>query len=145
LTLLDASALLSLLLRQPAAPEVKALLHEGRCAIPAPCLTEVIDLLVRRHGREEKIVVERVGPLLDEAVPVIPTDRRIAWRAGLLHAEYYHRRDAALSLADCVLLASAGASERIASSDRRVLATAEALGIATVALLDSGGRRPEAD
>jgi predicted nucleic acid-binding protein len=142
LTLLDANALLSLVLGQPAEAEVSAILRQGHCATPASCLAEVIDKLVRKHRVEPGAVSEHLGPLIDEAVPVVSADRRIAWRAGELHAEYYDRRTAALSLADCLLLATAESNDEIASSDAALVATARKLGIGVIPLLDSGGRRP---
>jgi predicted nucleic acid-binding protein len=144
LTLLDASALLSLLLGQPAETEVSALLQRGNCAIPAPCLTEVVDKLIRQHRVDPDAVSERFGPLIDETISVVSTDPQIAWRAGELHAAHYDRKTAALSLADCILLATAGPDNEIASSDATVIATAGKLGIGVVPLLDSKGRRPSA-
>lgn len=141
MTLLDASALLSLLLGQPAETEVSALLQRGNCAIPAPCLTEVVDKLIRKHRVDPGAVSERLGPLIDETIPVVSTDPRIAWRAGELHAAHYDRRTAALSLADCILLATAGPDDEIATSDATVIATAGKLGIDVVPLPDSKGLR----
>jgi PIN domain nuclease of toxin-antitoxin system len=145
LTLLDASALLSLLLGQPAEAEVQALLRRGNCAVPAPCLGEVVDKLIRKRGVEPVTVSERLEPLLDEVVAVVATDRRIAWRAGELHAEHYDRATSALSLADCTLLASAQSDDKIATSDTAVAATARKLALDVVALPDSSGRRPQID
>ncbi|MGB7589008.1 MAG: PIN domain-containing protein [Solirubrobacterales bacterium] len=144
MTLFDASALLSLVLGQPGEAEVSALLRQGSCAIPAPCLAEVIDKLVRQHGVEPAAVSEHLGPLIDEAIQVVPVERRLAWRAGELHAEYYNRKTAALSLADCILLAAAGPGDEIATSDRAVAAVARKLGIKLIPLPDSRGRRPRA-
>jgi predicted nucleic acid-binding protein len=145
LTLLDASALLSLFLGQPAGAEVSALLRRKSCAIPAPCLTEVVDKLIRKRGVEPVVVSERVGPLIDEAISVLPVDRRIGWRAGELHAEHYNRRRSALSLADCILLAGAGQDDEIATSDGAVARTARKLGVSVVPLPNSKGERPRVD
>lgn len=142
MTLLDASAILSLVLGQPAEAEVSALLWRGGCGVPAPCLTEVVDRLVRMHRVEPVAVSERLGPLIDEAITVVPADRQIAWRAGELRAEHYDQAAAALSLADCVLLATAGPDDEIATPDSAVAATARALGIGVISLRDSSGRRP---
>jgi PIN domain nuclease of toxin-antitoxin system len=141
LTLLDASALLALLRAQSAEEEVAALLHRDDCAMPALCLAEVVDRLIRRWGSSPEQVAEWLGPLVDETVSVLDLDSRIAWRAGEIRAAHYRRGTAALSLADCVLLASAGSEDEIASSDRAVIATARELGIGVIALLDSRGRR----
>jgi PIN domain nuclease of toxin-antitoxin system len=144
LTLLDASALLSLLLSQPAETEVSALLKRGNCAIPAPCLTEVVDKLIRKHHVDPAAVSERLGPLIDEVIRVMPADQSIAWRAGELHAAHYDRKNCALSLADCQLLASAEADDEIATSDSGVAATAGKLGIGIIPLPNSKGRLPKA-
>lgn len=144
MTLLDASALLSLVLGQPAENEVSALIRAGNCAVPGPCLAEVVDKLVRKHKVEPSKVSEVLGPLVDERLPVVATDRRIAWRAGELHAEHYDRKRAPLSLADCVLLATAGAEDDIASSDGVVIEVAKKLGLGVIGLPASDGTMPSA-
>lgn len=75
---------------------------------------------------------------------MLPLDFGVAWRAGEIRAAHYRRKSTALSLADCVLLASAGPENEIATSDRAVAATARKLDIAVIPLLDSQGGRPEA-
>jgi len=144
LTLLDANALLSLLLGQPAEERVSSLLHRGNCAIPAACLAEVIDALIRTHGIEPSSVSERLGALINEVLAVLPMDQRTAWRAGELRAAHYHRTKAALSLADCLLLASAaGTDDEIATSDSAVIATARKLEVSVVVLPNAKGQMPE--
>lgn len=145
MTLLDASALLSLLLGQPAEAEVHALLRRGNCAIPAPCIGEVVDKLMRKRRVESATVAERLGPLLEEVISVVETDRRIAWRAGELRAEHYHREESDLSQVDCLLLATADAGDEIASSDGSLLGVASRIGIGTIPLPDSSGHRPQID
>lgn len=82
--------------------------------------------------------------MIDETIPVVSTDPRIAWQAGEVHAAHYDRKTAALSLADCILLATADSDDEIASSDATVIATAGKLGIGVIPLLDSKGHRPSA-
>lgn len=142
MTLLDANALLSLLLSQPAEEQVASLLRQGDCAIPAPCLSEVIDGLIRKHGVDPAVVSERLGALIEEVVSVLAVSERIAWRAGELHAAHYHRVSSALSLADCLLLATAEPDDEVATSDPSVIATARKLDIAVVVLPDSRGEMP---
>jgi len=137
LTLLDANALIGLLIGEPAREEVAELLRTGECAIPAACLSEVVDSLMRKHGVDRLSLSERLGPLLDEVLTVLPIDTRLAWRAGELRAAHYHRADSSLSLADCLLLASAGPDDRVATADGAVIALAEKLGIATIPLTNS--------
>lgn len=143
MTLLDANALLSLLLGQPAEKQVSSLLRRGNCAIPAACLAEVVDALVRTHGIEPASISERLGALIDEVLAVLPMDQRTAWRAGELRAAHYHRTDAALSLADCLLLAAAGADDEIATSDSAVIVAAGTLGVGIVPLPNAKGQMPE--
>lgn len=140
--LLDANALVSLLGGQPAEAEVAELLQRENCAIPAPCLAEVVDRVIRVFGADPPALSERLGALIDEVLPVVPADQRIAWRAGELHATHYHRSRMPLSLADCLLLATAESDDEIASADSAVISTASKLGIATIPLLDSRGRKP---
>jgi len=145
LTLLDANALVGLLLGEPARIQVAELLRNRDCAVPAACLSEVVDNLMRKHRIAQASLSERLGPLLDEALAILAVGQRTAWRAGELRATHYHRLDSALSLADCLLLAAAGPDDEIATSDRAVAVTAHRLGIGLIPLLDSTGERPRFD
>jgi hypothetical protein len=80
--------------------------------------------------------------LIEEVVHVLPADRRIAWRVGEIRSVRYDRKTRALSLADCTLLASAGADDEIATPDRVVALIARELGIGVIPLPGSHGRRP---
>jgi len=142
LTLLDANALAGFLLGEPARVQVAELLRKGDCAVPAACLGEVVDKLLRKHQVAQPALAEHLGPLLDETLTVLAVDQRTAWRAGELRAAHYHRVDSALSLADCLLLASAKRDDHIATSDRAVATTAQRLGMGLIPLLDSKGGRP---
>lgn len=144
MTLLDANAFIALLLREPGGVEVAELLKGRDCATPAPCVAEVVDKLVRRHRIGPEPLAEKLNPLLAESIAVLDVGTSVAWRAGEIRAAHYRRKSAALSLADCVLLASAGPEDEIATSDRAVAATARKLDIAVIPLLDSQGGRPEA-
>lgn len=101
--------------------------------------------MIRRWSASSDQVAERLGALVDEAVNVLGVNSATAWRAGELRAAHYHRQTAALSLADCILLASATPDNRIATSDRAVAATARGLGIDLIPLLNSNGDRPGVD
>jgi predicted nucleic acid-binding protein len=111
--------------------------------MPSLCLAEVIDRLMRRWGSSSQNVAEQLGPLIDEALSVLALDSTIARRAGEIRAAHYHRRTAPLSLADCVLLATAAPEDEIVTSDGPVATAAEKLGIGVIPLPDSSGRRPE--
>lgn len=113
--------------------------------MPAACLSEVIDRMARVFGVEPPLLSQYLGALIDEALPVMPVDRRIAWRAGELHAAHYHRTRVPLSLADCLLLATAEPDDEVASADGAVIATAKKLDLATIPLLDSKGERPSVE
>jgi predicted nucleic acid-binding protein len=143
LTLLDANALLLLLRGQPGEAEVTELLRRDNCATPAPCLTEVVDKLIRRWGVSPDHVAERVGALLDESVTILGVSSATAWQAGELRAAHYDRKASPLSLADCTLLATATSDDEVATSDRALAIAARKLGIDLIPLPDSSGRRPD--
>jgi predicted nucleic acid-binding protein len=140
--LLDTSAVLTLLWGEPGEEEVATLLREGDCAIPAACLSEVVDRLVRCGGNPPSTLAEKLVPLFDEVVVVPPIGPAAALRAGELRADHYERRNAALSHIDCLLLATAGEDDKVATSDGPLAKVARSLGITVVALPDSKGRRP---
>lgn len=139
--LLDSNALISLLLDQPAGSEVAQLMRSSDCAITAPCVTEVLDRLMRTHAISRDQFLERVEPLVDTTLDGLPIDIPVAQWAGEIRAAHYARDGAALSLADCLLLASAEDEDEIATADTAVIRAAEELGIGVIPLLDSRGRR----
>jgi PIN domain nuclease of toxin-antitoxin system len=142
LILLDTSALLTFLLGEPGESEVASLLRSGECAVPAPCLAEVIDRLIRKQDTLPAAIPERLGPLVEESVSVLAIDTQVAWRAGEIRAAHYDRKTAALSLADCLVLASATTEDKIATSDFALAATARTLSLVAISLPDSTGDRP---
>jgi PIN domain nuclease of toxin-antitoxin system len=139
-TLIDASALIALLGAEPAADEVREMLSRG-AAMTTLNLAEAVDRLKRRYDLE----IERTRPviegLLAKSLMLLPLGPAQAWRAGEIRAAHYHRSRCPISLADAVLVASAPADARIASSDGTLLTVATSEGIATTALPDSKGRR----
>jgi len=138
-TLLDSYAVLALLKGEPAADQVQQLLAEDSAA----CLTvlgvaEVLDHLVRLVGVDEEEAVLDLAQLGLAAPPALTAE--VALQAGLLRAGHYHRRDRAISLADCVLAASARASgSSVATADPHVLDTCRSEGITVVPLPDARG------
>jgi predicted nucleic acid-binding protein len=139
-TLIDASALIALLGAEPAAREVQEMLNRG-AAMTTLNLAEAIDRLERRYGLE----IERTRPviegLLSKSLTLLPLGPAQAWRAGEIRAAHYHRSRCPISLADAVLVASAPAGGRIATSDGPLLSVAASEGVATAVLPDSKGRR----
>lgn len=132
--LLDANALLAVLLAEPAMDRVLSLIREGRAAMTGANIAEVFDVGLRRKGFSHDRMTELVEPLFGGLITSIPVETSLARRAGELRAEHYHRADCRISLADAILVAAAGPSDKIASSDSAVLAVAAELGIETIEL-----------
>lgn len=130
--LLDASVLVAFLGTDPAAPRIGALLRESEPAIATLNLAEVIDVVGRRSPTGYAEARRAIEPLLAEVVAVRPLTQVVAWRAAQLRIEHYHRRLRALSMADCVLLASVEEGDTLASLDSDVIDVALAEGYATV-------------
>jgi PIN domain nuclease of toxin-antitoxin system len=144
LILLDAYALIALALDEPVAAEVDALLREraNDAAATSANLAEVVDFLVRQANWPEADVQLELTLLLQTTLGVVDLTAETALRAGLLRARHYVRRHCDVSLADCVLLTSAGQGDAVATADPAVASVARAEGIGLVALPDSSGRRP---
>lgn len=139
--LLDAYALLAYLRDEPAAESVTSLLRTHGCAMSAVNLTEVLDQLIRIDRLAARDVAEAVSGLIGGPIAVLSADENVAWRAAELRARYYRRKDSALSLADCILLACAGPDDAIATSDTGVAIAAREEGIGLRELPGSGRRR----
>ena len=145
MTVLDAQAVVALLLGEPAADEVAAMTRDSGhpVSISAVNVAEVVDVLVRVMGRTHDQVIEKLDWLSAGGLVVVPVDEGIGRIAGRIHAERYHRRDRPLSMADCIALATAITQrEAIATSDPPLAATATLEGCDVVPLPDSQGRRP---
>jgi PIN domain nuclease of toxin-antitoxin system len=127
--LLDAFALIALLTDEPAAETVEVLLRRGETAMTVVNLAEALDVL----RRVEKIPADRLealtAPLLSQYVELRPIDEPIARRAADIRARRYHRSRAALSLADCILLAAVSQSDTLATADEPLLRVARAEGL----------------
>jgi hypothetical protein len=137
-TFLDAYALIAFLVGGPAAPPVRAILREGDAAVATANLAETFDVSERVHGLAIARAAEVIEPLLQGSLAPIPLDIAVALRAAEMRARHYHRSARPISLADAVLVASAGAGDRIATADPHVLAVASAEEIETVALPGPG-------
>jgi predicted nucleic acid-binding protein len=139
-TVIDASALIALLGAEPAAGEVQEMLRSG-AAMTTLNLAEAIDRLKRRYDLDVEQTRPVIEGLLEESLMLLTLGPAQAWRAGEIRAAHYHRSRCPISLADAVLVASAPAGGRIASSDGPLLSVAASEGIATTALPDSKGHR----
>jgi len=140
--LLDAYALVALLADEPAAAEVETLLRTGESAVTVVNLAEAVDVTRRVHGAPAEIVKSAIEGLLGEALTVVRQGEHHAWRAADVRARHYDRKLRPLSLADCLLIAAAGAADRIATADEPLAQAARGEGIEVLALPDSTGRRP---
>lgn len=138
MTLLDAYALIAFLVGGPAAPMVRGLLREGDTAVTTANLAETLDVSQRIHGLEIARAMDLLDPLLQGPLATIPLDAELARSAAEMRARHYHRSSRPISLADAVLLASAGPGDRIATADPDVLAIADAEDVATFELPGQG-------
>lgn len=134
---LDAVVLVALLRDEPGASAVAEVLRDEACQISTVTLTEVVDVGLRTGTPPE--VVDTLVEMLADQVEIVPPDAEIAIRAGKLRAKWFARKDSRVSLADCVVLATAGPEGRVATSDRALTRMAKGEGIGVVAL--GGSRR----
>jgi predicted nucleic acid-binding protein len=137
-TLLDAYALIAFLVGGPAASQVRTILREGDAAAATANLAEAPDVSQRVHGVPIERAFEVLEPLLEGPLAAISLDIHVAHRAAQIRATHYHRASRPISLADAVLIASAGEGDRIATADPDVLAVASAENIRTVSLPGQG-------
>lgn len=135
LTILDTYALIAFLVAErPAATEVREMIRAGDAAVTTVNLAESVDVLQRRYGIERARARSASVSLTDGPLAVLAVDRAHALRAADLRAAHYDRNECAISLGDCVLLAAAGADDRVATADGAILAVAEREGIGAIAL-----------
>lgn len=134
MTFLDAYPLIAFLIGGPTSTAVRALLREGDAAITTANLAEALDVAQRRYALPVPRTMEFLDPLLGGPLTPVALDVPIAVRAGAIRAQYYDRAKSALSVADSILIASAGPADRIVTPDPAVLAVAATLGLETVAL-----------
>ncbi len=145
MTLLDAQAVIAFFVGEPATETVERHLRDGngRARISAINLAEVLDRLIRVAGQPENVVVERVEWLVSGGLEVVPADEKVGRVAGLLRARHYERGGPAVSLADCVALATAiTIPDRLATADPGLAAVARKAGVTLVPLPDSQGHTP---
>lgn len=143
---LDASALLALLLDEPAAPDVETILREDDVCITAVTYAEVVDQAVRVQKKAMAEVARAIDPLItSEALRIAAVSLTVGVRAGELRAQHYDRRSCPVSLGDCILLGAAAiGSADVATSDQAVTDVAREIGVSVRALPNSQGVRPTA-
>lgn len=141
MTILDSYAVLALLKAEPASPAVRQIIGSD----PTPSLTvvgvaEVLDHLVRLEGATAEEAALDVAQLGLSAAVVV--DAVLATGAGLLRAQHHHRRDRAVSLADCVAAEAARSTRSpLVTADPHLLDLCHEEGIDVTVLADSRGRR----
>ena len=139
--LLDAYAAIALLRGERAAAEITGLLARDVVEIHPLNLAEVIDRLARLDGIEADDVESDLVLVGIREAAIVP---EAFGAAGRLRARHYHRASCAVSLADCVAAAHAGASGAVlATSDPHLAGLVRAEQVQLLALPDSRGRRPE--
>ena len=138
MTLLDAYALIAFLVGGPATGQVRALLREGDAAVATANLAEALDVSERIHHLPIGRAMEILEPLFAGPLATLPLDLAIARRAAEVRSRHYHRATRPISLADAILLASAGPDDRIATADPDVLAVTRVEGLRSVELAGQG-------
>lgn len=143
MTVLDTQALIAFMAAEPAAAEVEAILRgrDGSASVSAISLAEIIDVGVRRLGQRVDAMDDRVSALIAGGLEVVPIDEDLSRLAGALRSRHWDRDSRPVSLADCMILATAIVTrEPLATSDPPLIAAARAEGHPVLALLDSRGQ-----
>jgi predicted nucleic acid-binding protein len=137
---LDSYAVLALLKGEPAATQVEELVEDDEdAALTTLGIAEVLDHLVRLADAEEDEAVLDLAQL-GLATPTA-VEAELAIRSGLLRARHYHRKNRAVSLADCVAAETARPLGcRLASADPHLLDLCRDERIAVLPLPDSKPR-----
>lgn len=138
--LLDAYAVLAVLLGEPAGAELRPQLARGDTAIHPLNLAEVLDRMARAAGADPDDVEADVALL---GVSVVAADDDVLVDAGRLRARHYRRADCPVSLADCVAIAHALAHRMpLATADGPLAEVVRREGGEVLGLPDRSGRRP---
>jgi PIN domain nuclease of toxin-antitoxin system len=118
---LDSFAVLAFLKDEPASGQVQLLIQgEEDTALTALGVAEVMDHLVRLMGADEEEAALDLAQL-GLASPS-PVDAELGHQAGLIRARHYHRKNRAVSLADCLAAEMArAASAQLASANPHLL------------------------
>jgi predicted nucleic acid-binding protein len=106
----------------------------ANAAVATANLAEALDVSQRVYGLAIERAMAVLDPLFGRPLVTLPLDLEVARRAAEVRSAHYHRSSRPISLADAILLASAGANDRIATADPDVLAVARAEGLSTLRL-----------
>jgi PIN domain nuclease of toxin-antitoxin system len=146
-TVFDASALLAFLADEPGAGAVEQRIREAGddACISSVNLVEVVDKLIRGHGRSQEHVSETMDWLMAGGLLFMPCDGDMGRLGGELRARHYRRNGSSLSLADCMALSTAISLGRpLATSDPALAAAARKEGVDVLVLPNSRGQTPAA-
>ncbi|MHB8512155.1 MAG: PIN domain-containing protein [Actinomycetota bacterium] len=125
MVLIDATGLIALLANERASKEVESILRAREGAVVSVNLAEAIDVLCRVIKLDQAAVEDRLIPLVSTVMPVVAIGELEARVAAGFRVEHYHHRDTPLSLADCLLLATASIrGAEIATSDQALIKAA---------------------
>lgn len=138
MTVLDAYAVIAFLRAEPAAAPVKAVLKQADAGLTVVGVAELLDHLIRIVGADEEDATLDVAQLgLLDGIPVTPN---LGAAAGRLRARHYHRKQCAVSMADCIAAETARSrNEQLATSDPHLLDVCHAENIAHLVLPQSDG------
>lgn len=142
MTVVDSQGIVALFAGEPAAAEVEAILRgrDGIASISTITISEAMDVGVRVGGERVEAMSDRISALIAGGVEVVPVDEAVGRLAGVLRSRHWDPKRRPVSMADCIVLATAmTVGEPIATSDRPLIAAARAEGHPVVALLDSQG------
>ena len=131
---LDAYAVIAMMVGEHPAGRVRTLIAAGGTGITSVNLGECSDVLQRRFRVPGKQARSAIATLTGGPVAVLSVDERDALFAADLRARHYHRSDRPVSLGDCLLLAAASGRGEVATGDGALLEMAADEGIATVDL-----------
>jgi PIN domain nuclease of toxin-antitoxin system len=138
---LDAYAVVAALVGERARADVEPLI--GRGVLTAPNVAEVMDVCVRVHANDERVVRERLEWLATGGLEMPPLDSNLALTAGALRARHYRKRHCEISLGDCFALALAKRRNlSLATSDPHLALAARSESVNVVPIPDSRGKRP---
>lgn len=141
-TVLDASAVLALLLGEPAAVEVEGLVRNG-ALLSAVNLVEVVYRAVRGRDLDRDEVAAAVSALKAVGLAVVPVDERVGVVAADVRIRHFHRSASPVSLADCVAVATARRLDvPLATSDAALVTVATLERVEVAPLPNSSGIRP---
>lgn len=128
----DATVVLAVVNDEPRAAESVSILSAELCRISTVTVSEIVDVGLRLGISRER--VEDVVQELEQSLEVVPPGLETVVAAGALRSRWHERRGSRVSLADCMVVATARPGERVASADAALLRMARGEGLEVIAL-----------